>query len=110
MTASKRSVGELYKFDLHVDEAKKQKLAHEDAIKEAQSANHVDGERGMVQCAPIVHFRAPKGLDKRWPVRHGYRNINVCSSGVRPFSDLSPMFLGPVVFEVRFPVYLFFMY
>lgn len=94
---AKRSVGDLYKIELEdAGVAKQQRNEHAASISQARELNREVGESGCVQCAKIAHFRAPKDVDKRWPMRYGYKNINVCSSGTRPFRDLSPMFLGPL--------------
>ena len=41
--------------------------------------------------------------EKKWPVIHGFRNINVCSSGQGVWKQLSPMKLGPILFDEHYP-------
>jgi hypothetical protein len=45
--------------------------------------------------ATLPHYRAPKFVDKRWPLTEGFKNISVCSNS-RTWGQLSPMKLGPV--------------
>lgn len=89
--AQKRTFGDVYRPD-SVDDRK----AHKRSISELKALTL----EGDVQCAAIVHYRAKSG-DKRHPLRHGYRNINVCSGGTEPYKRLSPMLLGPVHFSER---------
>jgi len=93
----KRRVGDVYKHEPLFNE-KKQRTEHAQSVDDARALNHDVLERGDVQCARLVHYRAPKDKepDKRHPCRFGYRNINVCSGGVAPFKYLSPMMMGPV--------------
>ena len=84
----KRTFGELYRAS---DAAE-----HREHKRSAEEFKRIPGD---VQCSKLVHYRAPKDVDKRHPLRHGYLNINVCSGGTLPFKQLSPMLLGPVRFK-----------
>jgi hypothetical protein len=83
---NKRTFGELYRAEGATDQ-----YAHKLSVEEFKKVS------GDVQCNSFVHFRG-RG-DKRHPLRHGYKNINVCSSGPAPYKQLSPFLLGPIHFK-----------
>lgn len=84
--SNKRSFGEVYRAEGAVEQH-----THKLSIDEFKRVS------GDVQCNSFVHFRAVG--DKRHPLRHGYKNVNVCSSGPLPFKQLSPFLLGPIHFK-----------
>ena len=79
-------------------EGKEYKKAHEDSILNVQQRNALNGVIGMVICAPITHYRDKTGKEKRWPMRYGFKNVNVTSGSGSPAKYLSPMFLGPIYY------------
>ena len=79
----------------HSDDVKLHKLS----VKTAQKENEKEGKRGSVCTARLVHRFDKTGVDKKWPLRPGYMNVNI-TSGCKHWRGLSPMHLGPIRFFV----------
>ena len=79
-------------------ELKQRNEAHRRSCTKAQLKNQQEKRVGQVRCAKQVHFRAPKGVDKSFPLTPGFTNVSVCS-GSRTGKVVSPMVLGPIDYE-----------
>jgi len=77
----------------------KRKKDHDKSIKLAKQENDENDERGKVSCDKLPHRFAPKSVDKSWPLREGYKNVNCCSAAPGINKQLSPMKLGPYTYE-----------
>ncbi len=78
---------------------RKRSREHKDSVEEARLQNVSEGREGQVRVDKLPHFRS-KQKDKSWPNKEGFHNINVCSSATSFLKQLSPMTLGPYVYEV----------
>jgi hypothetical protein len=50
----------------------------------------------FVRCDKLPH----RFSGQKWPHKEGWKNINVCSGSAQIFRELSPMKLGPIVYDL----------
>jgi hypothetical protein len=72
--------------------------AHKATYQRQQKENSRNNRRGEIAVAKQVHWRAPKHLDKKFPLRPGFMNVSVVSANAA-WGSLSPMKLGPIHHE-----------
>jgi hypothetical protein len=72
---------------------------HDESVKNAKVENLKLGVIGKVRCGKLQSRFAPAHVDKKWPAKEGYKNINCCSGAQGIFKFLSPMKLVPSVYE-----------
>eukprot|EP01027_Heterolobosea_sp_BB2_P014653 GEZU01021019.1.p1 GENE.GEZU01021019.1~~GEZU01021019.1.p1 ORF type:complete len:358 (+),score=89.05 GEZU01021019.1:60-1133(+) len=78
------------KEDAHHDKTRKRD--HERSVMEAQKKNKAAGVRGKIW----VDHLPGRFSGRKWPMKPGFKNVNVCSGAAGIWKQLSPMKLGPI--------------